>query len=78
MNISYANVSHGHSSRSSIDYLKHPMLMGLLADSLWRVRSIKDCYLIKTDSVLESDFDTQDPVTDNDKLVIIGSSLLPF
>ena len=54
------------------------MLMGLLADSLWRVRSIKDCYLIKTDSVLESDFDTQDPVTDNDKLVIIGSSLLPF
>ena len=65
-------------SRGAIEYLKHPMLMGLLTDTLWRVRAIKDCYLVRTDSLLEADFDTENPITDNDGLVKISTMAFAF
>jgi len=52
------------------------ILSSLISDSLWRVKSMKDCYLVRTDAISIDDFTPShitNPVLNNDILVKITS-----
>jgi hypothetical protein len=51
------------------DYFVKSILRSLLKDSLWRVKSIKDCYLVRSRDISINDISDWKDIEDNDMMV---------
>lgn len=57
------------SFRTAAESLVATILFDRFKDTIWRVKAIKDCYLVKTDSVSGGDLSDLGAISDNDSLV---------